>query len=187
MKARNIPNIISTIRIVLIVPFVVLILKREFGWALVLFFVAGASDGIDGFLAKRYQWTSRLGSILDPLADKLLLVSSFVTLGWLGVLPVWLVVAVLLRDTVIVSGALAYHLIVGRYEMEPTIISKLNTFFQIMLILSTVFSYGLYALPPQALQALVYIVMVTTVLSGFHYVYTWSKKTYHAKKQQQAD
>ena len=168
----------------LVVPFVVLILKQEFAWALLLFFVAGVSDGLDGYLAKHNNWTSRLGSILDPLADKLLLVSSFITLGWLGILPIWLVAAVLLRDVVIITGALAYHVVVGRYEMEPSIISKLNTFFQIMLVLSTVFSRGLYPLPQQALQALVYIVLVTTILSGSHYVYTWGKKTYHAKKQQ---
>jgi len=139
VKARDIPNIISIIRILLVLPFVVLILRQEFTWALVLFFVAGVSDGIDGYLAKHNNWTSRLGSILDPLADKLLLVSSFITLGWLNILPVWLVAAVLLRDLAIISGGLAYHVLVGRYEMEPTIVSKLNTFFQIMLVLSTVF------------------------------------------------
>jgi cardiolipin synthase len=187
VKARDIPNIISIIRILLVLPFVVLILRQEFTWALVLFFVAGVSDGIDGYLAKHNNWTSRLGSILDPLADKLLLVSSFITLGWLNILPVWLVAAVLLRDLAIISGGLAYHVLVGRYEMEPTIVSKLNTFFQIMLVLSTVFSLGFHSLPPQALQALVYIVLVTTILSGIDYIYTWSKKTYHAKKQQQAN
>ena len=168
----------------LVLPFIVLMLRQEFTWALILFFVAGISDGIDGYLAKRNNWISRLGSILDPLADKLLLVSSFVTLAWLNILPLWLVVAVLLRDVVILGGALAFHFIVGRYEMEPTIISKLNTFFQIMLVLSTVFSQGLYPLPPMALQALVYIVLGTTILSGADYVYTWGRRTYHAKKQQ---
>ncbi len=185
MKARDIPNIISIIRIVLVLPFVVLMLRQEFTGALILFFVAGISDGIDGYLAKRNNWISRLGSILDPLADKLLLVSSFVSLAWLNILPVWLVVAVLLRDVIIISGALAYHFVVDRYEMEPSIISKINTFFQIMLVLSTVFSQGLYPMPPLALQALVYIVLATTILSGGDYVYTWGKKTYHAKKQQQ--
>ena len=86
MKARDIPNIISIIRIVLVLPFIVLMLRQEFTLALILFFTAGISDGIDGYLAKRNHWTSRLGSILDPLADKLLLVSSFVTLAWLSIL-----------------------------------------------------------------------------------------------------
>jgi cardiolipin synthase len=184
VKARHIPNAISILRIVLVLPFIALMLKREFGWALVLFFVAGISDGIDGYLAKRNNWVSRLGSILDPLADKLLLVSSFITLGWLAVIPMWLVVAVLTRDLIIISGAVAFHLVVGRYEMQPTIISKLNTFFQIMLVLSMVFSKGLYPLPPMALQGLVYIVLATTILSGGDYIYTWGKKTYHAKNRQ---
>ena len=106
MNARDIPNIISVLRIVLVVPIIVLMLEQQFAAALLLFFVAGLSDGLDGYLAKRNNWGSRLGSILDPLADKLLLISSYVALGWLGLIPVWLVAVVLIRDIVIVSGAL---------------------------------------------------------------------------------
>lgn len=181
MNARDIPNIISVLRIVLVVPIIVLMLEQQFAAALLLFFVAGLSDGLDGYLAKRNNWGSRLGSILDPLADKLLLISSYVALGWLGLIPVWLVAVVLIRDIVIVSGALAFHFIVGRYEMQPTIISKANTFFQILLVLTVVFSLGFYALDEQIIVILVYIVLVTTILSGLDYVYTWSKRTYHAK------
>jgi cardiolipin synthase len=147
-----------------------------------LFFVAGLSDGLDGYLAKHNDWQSRLGSILDPLADKLLLVSSILALGWLSLIPLWLVIAVVARDIVIICGALAYHFLVGRYEMEPTWISKINTFFQIFLVLIVVFSNGFYQLPPLTHQTVSYIVLATTVGSGIDYVYTWSKKTYSAKK-----
>ena len=98
MKPSDIPNLITVFRFLLVPPLVWLLLNDRFGAALVVFGVAGFSDGLDGFLAKRFHWTSRIGALLDPLADKLLLIASFVTLGWLGWIPVWLVVLVCLRD-----------------------------------------------------------------------------------------
>lgn len=156
--------------------------EREFGMALILFFVAGISDGIDGYLAKRNHWASRLGSILDPLADKLLLISSFVMLGLLSYLPIWLVVVVLLRDLTIVLGAGVYHLVVGKYEMAPSMISKINTFMQIVLVLGLVFSLGLYALPAVVINALIYAVLATTLASGVDYVIVWGRKAYRQRK-----
>ncbi|WP_373508037.1 CDP-alcohol phosphatidyltransferase family protein, partial [Thiocapsa sp.] len=104
MQLRDLPNIISVLRLVAVAPVMYLLLRQEYGWALVLFAAAGASDGLDGYLAKRYDWRSRLGGILDPLADKALLVACFLILGWQGLVPVWLVIAVILRDLVIVTG-----------------------------------------------------------------------------------
>ena len=86
MKARDIPNIITALRFLLVPPVVILLLQERFTAALIVFGVAGLSDGLDGFLARRFDWRSRLGGIMDPLADKLLVVSSFVTLGWLGLM-----------------------------------------------------------------------------------------------------
>lgn len=176
MALRDIPNIISLLRILLVLPVVWLLLNREYSWALMLFFIAGISDGIDGYLAKRNNWQSRLGSILDPLADKLLLISSYMTLGWLGNIPMWLVFFVLLRDLVIIIGAVAYHVRFGEFEMTPTVISKINTFFQILLVLAVVFSLGLYALPGHTLEYLSYAVLATTLLSGADYVWVWGQK-----------
>ena len=136
MKARDIPNVITAFRFLLVAPVVVLLLQERFTAALIVFGVAGFSDGLDGFLAKRYNWRSRLGGIMDPLADKLLLVSSFVTLGWLGLIPAWLVLLVILRDLVIVAGAAFYHLRIEQFEAEPSIASKLNTATQILLVLA---------------------------------------------------
>ena len=90
MKWRDLPNLISVFRIVLVVPIEYLLLQQHYVSAMILFFLAGISDGLDGFLAKRFNWTSRLGSVLDPLADKLLLVCTYLVLGWLGHLPWWL-------------------------------------------------------------------------------------------------
>ena len=175
MTRRDIPNIISILRIMLTVPVVVLMLREQFGAALLLFAIAGASDGLDGFLAKHYGWESRLGSILDPVADKLLLVSSFLTLGWLGIIPFYLVVVVLARDLAIFAGALAFHWLIGTYEMVPTIVSKINTFFQIVLVVAIVFSLSLFGLPGWLIHSLIYIVLITTVLSGIDYIWTWGR------------
>lgn len=181
---QHLPNLISIARILLTLPVAYLLLQQRFSEALLLFFVAGVSDALDGYLAKRFGWHSRLGSILDPLADKLLLVTAFVCLAWVAVIPFWLVLLVLGRDLVIILGALAFHLLIGRYEMAPTWISKLNTALQIILVLALVLSHGLYALPEGVLTWLVYGVSVTTVLSGLDYVWTWGRKAYRLKQKQ---
>ena len=109
MTRKDIPNLISILRILLVIPVIAALMDHQFGLAMVLFAIAGISDALDGFLAKHYHWESRLGSILDPLADKLLLVASFATLTWLGFLPSWLLWLVLGRDIMIVFGVLSYH------------------------------------------------------------------------------
>jgi cardiolipin synthase len=173
---RDIPNIISLLRIALVIPVVYLLIQRQFSYALVLFFIAGISDGLDGYLAKRNNWTTRLGSILDPLADKLLLVFSYFALGWLGEIPMWLVAAVVIRDLVIIVGAIAYHELIGIYDMTPTWMSKTNTFFQIVLVLAVVFSSGAYRLPEMVIDGLIITVAVTTVGSGINYVWVWGHR-----------
>lgn len=180
MNRRDIPNVISILRILLVVPIVWQLLNREFGFSLLLFLVAGISDGLDGYLAKRNHWQSRLGSILDPLADKLLLVSSFVALFWLQLVPWWLLLAVLSRDLIIVVGAVLYHVRIGEYEMEPSWLSKVNTFMQIMLVLTLVFSLGLYPLPETMSVSLVYLVLLTTLASGINYVVVWGRRALNA-------
>ncbi|HEY5603595.1 MAG TPA: CDP-alcohol phosphatidyltransferase family protein [Gammaproteobacteria bacterium] len=182
MTPRDIPNIISLLRIALVIPVVYFLLEREFSYALVLFFVAGFSDALDGYLATRNNWTSRLGSILDPLADKLLLVFSYLALGWLHEIPMWLVIAVMFRDVVIVVGAIAYHELIGEYDMMPTWMSKTNTFFQIMLVLAVVFSLGAYSLPGWLINTLIFTVAVTTLVSGINYVWVWGRRAMVAKR-----
>ena len=180
LQAKDIPNLISITRILLTVPVVLALLNRSFDWALLLFVLAGISDGVDGFLAKQFHWQSRLGSLLDPLADKLLLVSSSLCLAWLGLLPVWLVAAVMLRDLIIVTGATLWNFRIGRLQAEPTIVSKINTFVQIVLVLSVVADQALGILPAGVVPALVWITLATTVSSGIDYVWTWSKRAREA-------
>ncbi len=163
-------------RILLVPPVVWLLLKEDFAMALWLFFIAGVSDGLDGFLAKQFCWTSRLGEFLDPLADKLLLVFSMLALGKLGLLPAWLIAIVLLRDVTIVAGALFYHFKVSRFDAEPSVISKLNTFSQILLVLLVIANQLIPIDFSNPILALIFLVTLTIFLSGVDYVITWGKR-----------
>ena len=178
MNMSQLPNAISILRMFLVMPVVWNLLQLNFTAALVWTAVAGFSDGLDGFLAKHYGWQTRLGSILDPLADKLLLVSTFVTLTWLDLIPLWLLIAVLGRDLLIVIGGVVFHYTLGRFDMQPSRISKLNTLVQILFVLAVVFFHGDFALTPWVLEALAYIVLATTILSGIDYVWVWGKRAY---------
>jgi cardiolipin synthase (CMP-forming) len=176
MKARDIPNLISFLRILLTLPIVWLLFEREFSYALMLFAVAGFSDGLDGFLAKHYHWQSHLGGLLDPLADKALLMSSFLVLGGLWLIPFWLVILVIFRDLTIVGGALYYHFSIEEVDAAPTLISKLNTLMQIVLVLVVVTDAGPFPLPNLLVQGLIWATGLTTLVSGGVYVWVWTRK-----------
>jgi cardiolipin synthase len=176
MQAKDIPNLITVLRLFLTIPVVWALLVQDYGLALVLFAIAGFSDALDGFLADHFGWRSRLGGLLDPLADKALLVSGYLALGWLGLIPLWLVSIVLLRDLVIVGGATAYHYRIAELEAEPRWMSKVNTFFQVLLVLLVVLGQGYLMLPPWLLQATMLLVLVTTLLSGADYIWVWSRR-----------
>ncbi len=176
MRASSIPNMISTLRILLVPPVVWSMLDQRWDLALPLFLIAGLSDGLDGFLARRYHWTSRLGAILDPIGDKFLMVSSYLVLGWQGVLPSWLVALVIMRDVVIMTGTVLYRFIVGVIVFEPILLSKINTVCQILLVtiaLCVMAGGEMFTI----LQTLfIYIVLVTTLSSGVAYVVLWSRR-----------
>ena len=176
MKKEDIPNFISVLRIFMSVPVVWMLLEQQFGFALLLFAIAGISDGLDGYLAKRNGWQSQLGSLLDPLADKVLLVSSYLSLALIGMIPLWLVLLVILRDLVIVTGALIYHFRVTELVAVPSMISKFNTFAQIMLVLVVVLDKGLVSLPALITQGLIWVVFASTLASGINYVWVWSRR-----------
>jgi len=163
-------------RIALVAPILILLLDGQYGWSLLLFCVAGFSDGLDGYLAVRFDWSTRLGGLLDPAADKLLVTGLFVTLAWIGLIPVWLAVVVILRDVVIVSGAIAYNFIVKPVPGEPSRISKLNTALQ-MLFVVFVLSHAGFDWPDKiTLTVLGASILVTVVISGVDYVWSWSRR-----------
>jgi cardiolipin synthase len=176
LRARDLPNIISFLRLLAVMPVVYLLLEREFGWALALFAAAGLSDGLDGFLAKHFGWQSRLGGILDPLADKTLLVVCFLVLGTLSLIPVWLVVAVISRDLLIVGGATLYNYRVEELQAAPIIASKINTVVQILVLVAVMADAGPRPLPDWVMDALMWTCLATVVVSGAQYVWIWSQK-----------
>jgi cardiolipin synthase len=179
LRLRDIPNIISFLRLLTVMPILYLLLEHEFSWALLLFAAAGLSDGLDGFLAKHYGWQSHLGGILDPLADKILLVGSFLVLGALSLIPVWLVAAVVFRDLLIVGGAVLYNYRVEEVQAAPTLISKLNTVLQILLVVLVITNAGPMPLPQWVIQILIWACLATAIVSGVQYVWIWSRKAAH--------
>ena len=176
MSLSWLPNAISILRIALIPPILLLLLNGEFGWALALFFVAGFSDGLDGYLAVRFNWSSRLGGLLDPTADKLLITGLFITLAYMGQIPIWLAVIVILRDLVIVGGAVAYNFIVKPVPGEPTRISKLNTALQMLFVLFVLSRAGFDWPADITITVLGAAILVTVVISGVDYVLQWSRR-----------
>jgi cardiolipin synthase len=176
MKLSSIPNAICILRIALIVPLVAALSAGDYTLALLLIIVAGISDGVDGFLAKTFEWRSRLGSLLDPAADKLLLVSTFLSLTRLGLVPLGLTVIVILRDLLIVGGALAYRRLRGHLEGEPTLISKLNTACQLLFVVLIIMHAAWQWPPPGWLTLLGAAVVFTSITSGLNYVLIWSRR-----------
>ena len=175
MNLRQLPNTISVFRILLVFPIIYLLLNHQYQQTLLLFVVAGVSDGVDGFLAKYYGWKTWLGGVLDPLADKFLLVSCFIALAWIGLLPWWLVVLVMLRDIVIIAGAPYYYFRVDRIDAQPTFLSKFNTVSQIGLVVVVIFA-EIVSLPSWLVTAMIIFVALTTISSGLDYVVAWSRK-----------
>ena len=177
----QIPNVICVLRMLLVVPTVSALLHGRFSMALMLVFVAGLSDALDGYLAKRFDWRSRLGGLLDPLADKLLITSLFVTLAILGLLPAWLAGVVIGRDLIIVTGGVAYNMLIGRVQPEPSRISKLNTLAQLLCIVGVLADAALaWPLAPLVTAAGA-AVLVTCAVSGLDYVIRWSVKAMDAR------
>ena len=176
MSLSWLPNAISLMRIALIAPILILMLQGDFGWALALFVLAGFSDGLDGYLAVRFGWSTRLGGLLDPAADKMLITGMFITLAYTQQIPVWLAAVVILRDVVIVAGATTYHFIVKPVPGEPTRISKLNTALQMLFVLFVLSRAGFDWPDKITITVLGAAVLVTVVVSGVDYVWSWSRR-----------
>jgi cardiolipin synthase (CMP-forming) len=171
----TIPNYITIFRFIL-VPFIVMALLSGYvGAALIGFVIAGISDGIDGFIARRYNQGSELGAYLDPIADKLLLISLFVVLGFVKELPVWLVVIVVSRDIFIIGAVLLGAVIGKPLEMRPLLVSKANTAFQIILVSVTLADIAFEFSLAGSRMVLVWIVALLTAASATAYLMTWTK------------
>lgn len=185
---RFIPNALCMLRMLLVVPVAWLLLRHEFWLTLWVFAFAAFTDGLDGFIAKRCGWTSELGKILDPLADKILLVGVFITLAVIGLAPAWLAAIVVSRDVIISAGAITYNSLYGDPQGHPTWISKLNTLCQVGYVMLIVGARAVPIFPPSlvevALTVLGALVFVTTIVSGIDYVITYSFKAIDASRRQ---
>lgn len=172
----NLPNILSFARLLSVPVALMLMLDGRFQLCFWIFIAAGVTDAIDGWIAKTFDARTEFGAYLDPLADKALVVSTYLMLGWLGHIPGWLVVLVVFRDMLIVGGAMVAYVILGDFRSRPLWISKVNTAVQIGLVGMVLARLGISVGHPMIDQALVYLAAATTVLSGAAYLWQWGRR-----------
>jgi cardiolipin synthase (CMP-forming) len=186
LPLRQIPNGITSIRILLVVPTALALAHHQLLIAILLFGVAALSDAADGYLARRYGWRTELGAVLDPLADKLLLATVFVTLAYLKLVPIWLMGAAVARDVIIVAGALLFRSLIGPLEVRPSIVSKFNTLCQGGFIMAVV-GREEFAVPPAwVVMLLGSLVFVTVAVSGIDYVLIYGRRALNVAKPRAA-
>ena len=166
----TLPNVVTFGRLCAVPLAFWAVLEHRFAIAFFLFVGAGISDAIDGWLARRFGGNA-LGAVLDPMADKALLVTMYVTLATVGVLPVWLAILVVFRDLLIVGGVILLGVLGHKVQIRPIYISKLNTALQIVLIATTLLLLGFSVTLPYVVPSLVWAVAATTLLSGGAYVW----------------
>ena len=181
----TVPNLLTVFRMVLIPVFVSLLFYQRFVLALTVFVVAGITDGLDGLLARRFNQKSQLGTILDPIADKLMLVTAFVVLSMRSVfpqpvpshlpIPFWVTVAVISRDVFILVGAAAINIVTGFRGFRPSMLGKINTTVQIIAITAIMFAASVPRGAGWYLPTIYTTVFTFSVLSGAHYVFFVSK------------
>jgi cardiolipin synthase len=169
----TIPNLITILRFLLVPAVVLAMLNMRWDWAFAGFLVAGISDGVDGFIARRFNQQSKLGAYLDPMADKVLLVSVFVVMGFIGELPLWLVVTMVSRDALIICAVLLSTVMAHPVEMKPLYVSKANTAAQIVLaaVVLGELALGLHLDPLR--PALIILSGVLTMASAAAYLVAW--------------
>jgi cardiolipin synthase len=183
MILKHLPNTLTLFRLGLIVPFLIFLHSEEYIGSFYTFILAGLTDGLDGFLARRFNWQSFFGSFVDPLADKLLIASSFISLALVGVLPWWLVALVFLRDFTISMGVLAWYRFIGRkLDFQPTSLSKINTALQLALVTSCLFGLAYFPFPKSLLNTLICLTTITTATTYIDYIWTWSRKAWPKKE-----
>lgn len=183
LKIRHLPNIISFARIFLVAPFVYYFLNAHYTIAFYIFMIAGASDGFDGLLARYFHWTSRLGSFVDPIADKFLMITTYSLLAWHGSIPLWLFAIVILRDVIILSGVGGVVYILGDVDIEPNIVSKMNTGFQVLLAAFLLFELSYTDLPDVFIHTLMGLLVTTSVLSVTGYFIQGVRQAFFKQKK----
>lgn len=173
---RHLPNAITGMRFLFIPILVLLLVQQRYEPAFWLLTVSAASDLADGVIARRWNLRTRWGAIADPLADKLTMLSVTLALASQHLIPLWLALAIVLRDVVIVGGGVAYHFLVGRYDIAPSLLSKANTVLEFLVLATVLASAARLVAAGDLLPVLFALVAVTVVASGVHYVWVWGRK-----------
>jgi cardiolipin synthase (CMP-forming) len=192
-RILTVPNMLTVFRMVLIPVFVTLLFYQRFLWALAVFVIAGLTDGLDGLLARRFAQQSQLGTVLDPIADKLMLVTAFIVLSMRSVfpqplpshlpVPFWVTVAVISRDVFIIVGAAAINMMTGFRGFRPSWLGKLNTIVQIGGIAAIMFAASVPHYTGYYLPTVYVTVFALAILSGLHYIFFASKLMNEDRRQ----
>ncbi len=170
---RNIPNLLTLLRMCAAPVLILFLMERNYGVAAFLFLVAGITDALDGWFAERFDCVTRLGTILDPIADKMLIITAYIVLALLGDIPLWLMLIVGFRDLGIVGGYLILQTIHDEMPPQPSLLSKLNTLAQITFVLIVMINKIGWITLSDVVNVLLWLVAFTTLVSGFHYIYRW--------------
>jgi len=179
---RYLPNSLTILRLLLAIPLGFLILHGDYLWALVIGSLAGLSDALDGYFARRLGAFSRFGAALDPIADKVLITATFVCLAQVELVPWYLAIAVITRDLVIVAGAACYYKFIGPFEFAATGLSKSNMFIQISFCVLMLLTQVVNGIPAVALLVGTGAVLFIAAASGFDYVMSWTVKALQSRK-----
>jgi cardiolipin synthase len=184
---RHLPNALTILRLLMAAPIALLVLAGDSALALALFIAAGATDAIDGWLAKHFGWQSQLGGWLDPLADKALVLAVCLALALRGDLPYWLFGVIAIRDLVIVSGAVAFHFNFAPLQAAPTLVGKLTTLILLSFVVILLWRNVSDVVPVWLVHTMVYLSVAMLVASGVDYVRRWSAKARKVSRQKSID
>lgn len=182
MNYKKIPNILTSIRIALVIPCVLCLHYDLYAYALAILFLAGVTDGVDGILARRWGCQTKLGAVLDPLADKILVVALFLVFYLKNFIPLWFSLVIISRELILLSGAAFYRFVFGPVIFVPTLLSKLNTCLILLLLLTSLLhgmSLGDYS---QFNYYLMMTILFTSIYSAVDYIIKWTIRVYQSFK-----
>jgi len=182
---RHLPNGLTVLRLLLVLPLAVFILREDYTSALGIGVLAGLSDALDGFAARRLGALSRFGAALDPIADKILVTVTFVCLAEVGLVSWYLAAVVIARDVVIVVGAACFYLLIGPFEFAASALSKANMCIQIGFCVLVLLAQAVGNIPPVTTQVGAVLVVIAAAASGIDYVMSWARKAVESRKNRE--